>query len=141
MKSPELASDFYLLDDMRFAEHPAHAAFVKAMKGRAYGRGALNSAWLWFRDGWDNRPPYELRSLLDALRVLSDDITSGHIKPAEWAARDGAGPPTPMETRTTEDGTKYQTNGEGYLLWRGSVSGARAMLAVAERALKPDPAV
>lgn len=37
----------------RVEAHPdAWAAFLKAMKGRKYGREPLTDAWLWFLHGW-----------------------------------------------------------------------------------------
>ncbi len=48
-----LSSDFGLLGDAKADEHPAFPAFKAAMAGRAYGRGPLNSAWAWFKSGYE----------------------------------------------------------------------------------------
>ena len=70
------------------------------------------------------------RTLLDVLDRLEHDIASGRVQPAAFSPHGaGAGRPAPMETRTARDGTVYETNGEGYLLSRGSVCGAREILA------------
>jgi len=52
----ELMSDMSLIADEQ-KTHPAWPAFVESMQGRAYGRGPLNSAWAFFRRGWDAREP------------------------------------------------------------------------------------
>ena len=52
-KMSKLCSDFSLIEDPAAPSHPAFAHFVRAMDGRAYGAGPLNSAWLFFRAGWD----------------------------------------------------------------------------------------
>lgn len=54
MKTTELESDFSLLNDTGAEDHEGYPSFVKAMKGRAYGPEAINSAWSWFKIGWDN---------------------------------------------------------------------------------------
>jgi len=33
--------------------HPAWSSFVREMKHRQYGYGALQSAWAFFKSGWD----------------------------------------------------------------------------------------
>ena len=47
-----LVSDMSLISDDAKEDHPAWKAFQKEMKGRQYGRGPLNSAWSWFKVGW-----------------------------------------------------------------------------------------
>jgi hypothetical protein len=54
MCSDCLSTNFSLLEDEAAARvHPAWSAFEEMMSGRAYGDDALNSAWCWFRDGWE----------------------------------------------------------------------------------------
>ena len=53
--SDELTSDFTLIQDSEATTHPGWQAFVRQMKGRDYGRGPLNAAWLWFRAGWEEK--------------------------------------------------------------------------------------
>jgi hypothetical protein len=54
MKISDLkGSDFSLIEDKKAATHPAWASFFVVMMGKTYGRGPLNSAWHWYRDGWD----------------------------------------------------------------------------------------
>jgi len=52
-EAAERSSDFSLIVDRGFASHPAHDAFVHAMRNREYGWDALNDAWAWFSDGWE----------------------------------------------------------------------------------------
>lgn len=47
-----LRSDFSLIDNAE-KKHAAWGAFKSAMRGKAYGREALNQAWAFFRLGWD----------------------------------------------------------------------------------------
>lgn len=57
-KATKLKSDFSLVDNIEEAQrHPAYQAFELAMKGRAYGREALNDAWVWFKFGWSLHEP------------------------------------------------------------------------------------
>lgn len=53
-KGPELSSDFALITSVEPSapQHEGWAAFQRSMKGRAYGRDALLSAWAWFKVGW-----------------------------------------------------------------------------------------
>lgn len=53
MKPTTLRSDFSLIDNAD-KKHAAWGAFKEAMRGRAYGREALNDAWAWYRTGWDD---------------------------------------------------------------------------------------
>lgn len=48
----DLRSDFSLIDNAD-KKHAAWGAFKSAMRGKQYGRDALNDAWAWFRKGWD----------------------------------------------------------------------------------------
>jgi hypothetical protein len=50
-----LRSDFSLITDTKARDHVAWDAFVEKMQGREYGRSALNTAWSWFRSGWEAR--------------------------------------------------------------------------------------
>lgn len=64
----ELESDFSLIRDPNAQRHPAYLAFKSAMKGRAYGSGALNDAWFWFKRGWIVRDSAKEESLDDLQR-------------------------------------------------------------------------
>lgn len=74
----DLNSDFDLIDP-RAKTHEAWSAFVFAMRGREYGREPLNSAWLWFRDGWDasHDPPAEPVKPAPSAETL-DECSCGH---------------------------------------------------------------
>lgn len=55
MTGDDLYSDFaQIFDHEKAVLHPAWEAFVRAMRGRAYGREAINDAWQWFRTGWED---------------------------------------------------------------------------------------
>lgn len=47
----ELSTDLSPIEDEK--SHPAYAAFVLEMRGRAYGEGPLTQAWHFFKAGWD----------------------------------------------------------------------------------------
>jgi len=49
-----LESDLSLIRDPHAKEHAAYPAFVVAMRGRCYGSEPLNSAWHWFKYGWES---------------------------------------------------------------------------------------
>lgn len=53
MSGTILRSDFSLIDNAS-KKHAAWGAFKNAMRGKAYGREALNDAWAWYRTGWDD---------------------------------------------------------------------------------------
>lgn len=49
----KLKSNFALIRDPGAKNHSAFAAFKREMKGKQYGEEALNTAWIWFRAGWE----------------------------------------------------------------------------------------
>jgi len=52
MASAEPRSDLTMIDPSEYM-HKALGRFTRAMEGKQYGREALTTEWVWFRDGWD----------------------------------------------------------------------------------------
>jgi hypothetical protein len=53
MTTRALSSDFSLIEDKNASKHVAWRWFKRAMRGKAYGRDALNQAWGFYKLGFD----------------------------------------------------------------------------------------
>lgn len=46
-------SDYGLITDLDCWKHPAWGSFMDEMEGRIYGHEALNTAWAFYKRGWE----------------------------------------------------------------------------------------
>lgn len=66
-----------LISDQDARNHAAWPSFVRAMENHDYGRESLNSAWAWFKIGWETEAPLILQKPDVAGVAMAPDLTEG----------------------------------------------------------------